>query len=197
MTNELREVFFTVIVPGVSILSSFALLLLSFYLRLYRRAESGDGDTPKFYKNTLQRWVHKISARVSPWQSNPSDVISVRLWGIDAPEKGQERWGEAARNRMNELLPPEDLCWLDWHGTAAWSRPCAEPYLLPFGKSLCIALLEEGLAEVDSRYCDDKRYYEAVRRAKEGKRGIWSDPGYVSARTFREQRKRIKLAGQS
>jgi endonuclease YncB( thermonuclease family) len=190
--NILNDVFFDIIAPISAVLGSCALLLLSLYARLYRRAEHGDGDTPRFHKNALQKIAHKFSAKVSPWQSKPKDYISVRLWGIDAPEKNQEKWGAIAQKRMNQLLPPGTLCWLDWHGTAAWNRPCAEPFLLPFGKSLCIVLLEEGLSEVDSRYCDDARYFEAEKRAQKAKKGIWSDLHYVSARTFREQSQRLR-----
>lgn len=192
--EDLRQHFFSILVPAASFAGTFLLLILSFYVRLYRRAESGDGDTPRFYKTRLQRWVDFLSSKVSPWKSKPSDLLSVRLWGIDAPEKGQEKWGSAARKRMNELLPPGDLCWLDWHGTAAWDRPCAEPFLLPLGKSLCIMLLEEGLAEVDSRYCDDARFFAAQHAAQVAKAGIWGDSSYLSARTYREQQRRLRAS---
>ncbi len=58
-------------------------------------------------------------ARVIDGDSFAVDSSRFRIWGIDAPERGQSGWGEAGE-ALSELIADQQLA-CEMHG-ASWSR---------------------------------------------------------------------------
>jgi endonuclease YncB( thermonuclease family) len=108
-------------------------------------------------------------------QCGPSGhlAVEVRLWGIDAPELGQNPWGDAARRRLQQLatgrvtLVPVDR--------DSYGRVVARIYRSH--RDLGLELVREGYAAIYWRYNDDQEYYRAGSAAKRKQLGIWSRPG--------------------
>jgi endonuclease YncB( thermonuclease family) len=101
--------------------------------------------------------------------------IRVRIWGIDAPERGQTPWGDAATLRLRELLASGSVA-LSVTGVDVYERVLARvaaPQLSDAG----LSLVREGYATVHTRYVTDADYRAARTAARRERLGIWSRPG--------------------
>lgn len=101
--------------------------------------------------------------------------MRVRLWGIDAPESGQQPWGDAARTRLRHLLG-NDTINLGVQGLDVYDRVLARVSLSGVD-DVGLRLVREGYASVRTRYVSDKAYRAARRSARKEGLGIWSAPG--------------------
>jgi endonuclease YncB( thermonuclease family) len=102
--------------------------------------------------------------------------VEVRLHCIDAPERDQVPWAKQSRRHLREAasraveLVPVDK--------DRFGRLVAEVYgVAPERPLLNLEQVAGGHAAVYRRYCDDPRYEDAEREAREAERGIWSRPG--------------------
>lgn len=101
--------------------------------------------------------------------------MRVRLWGIDAPESGQQPWGDAAGRRLRELLG-NDTINLGVQGLDVYDRVLAR-VSLPGVDDAGLRLVREGFASVRTQYVTDQAYRAARQNARNQRLGIWSVPG--------------------
>ncbi|NEX19662.1 thermonuclease family protein [Thiorhodococcus mannitoliphagus] len=102
--------------------------------------------------------------------------VEVRLHCIDAPEKGQQPWGDRSRAHLKEMATRRlDLIPFEQD---RFGRTLGEVYSTGENRiSLNLEQVRSGQAAVYDRYCDNPRYFRAEREAREEKRGIWKRRG--------------------
>ncbi|MDQ2694165.1 MAG: thermonuclease family protein [Pseudomonadota bacterium] len=99
--------------------------------------------------------------------------VKVRVWGIDAPEMGQEPWGQRARDRLRGLLP--DAVRVQVVDTDRYGRAVARLY--DGREDLGLAMVRQGQAAVYAQYNDSSAYRQAQSQARRERLGIWSQDG--------------------
>lgn len=120
--------------------------------------------------------------------------LSVRLAGIDAPERGQayaDRSRQNLRNLTTNCTPEWIFQKIDRYGRSIGLIFCD-------GRDLGQAQLETGLAWHFSRYAKEQRfeqrtaYLNAQLRAQRAGIGLWRDAEPMPPWSFREQRRGIR-----
>lgn len=107
------------------------------------------------------------------WDETRPNVVTVRLYCIDAPELDQEPWGKLARNHLRSIagnaVAIEQVDW-DRHG-----RLVARVHSK--GLDLSLRMVADGFAPVYPKYCKDQRYYDAQAIVQLKGVGVWSTSG--------------------
>ncbi|MGK7908473.1 MAG: thermonuclease family protein [Synechococcus sp.] len=139
----------------------------------------GDGDT--------------VRAKVD------GETLTVRLACIDAAEMAQQPWGEDARRRLSELLPPSSPVKLRVADVDRYGRTVAEVFV--GGHSANLQMVEEGQAVVYTQYlsaCSDSRdeYLRAEEAARQARSGYWSQSDPIMPWEFRRGRRNTSAAAQ-
>lgn len=113
------------------------------------------------------------------------DSITFRIWGIDAPERGQP-WADVATAAITELLRGGKFVY-DKRGTS-YGRTVA---IVSVGEmDVGLMLISMGLAWHDKRYAPKRDDYEAaMEQAKKERRGIWFNADPVAPWDYRNQKK--------
>jgi endonuclease YncB( thermonuclease family) len=113
--------------------------------------------------------------------------LTVRLYGVDAPELGQDH-GRASRDYLAALLSGKAVA-LERHGRDQYGRLLARVYL--DGRALDEALVRDGQAWVYSQYCQEiwcaKRLAEQ-REARRQRLGLWRTPRPTPPWVWRRER---------
>lgn len=111
-------------------------------------------------------------------------IVRIRLYGIDAPEKGQD-YAAHARRRLLKLTRHKRLrvvvMDLDEYGRYVGKVYVGDRYINPI-------LLREGLARVYSHYTNpttDSDLLAAQRTAQSIRAGLWSTPDSPTPRQWR------------
>ena len=115
--------------------------------------------------------------------------LSIRLYGIDAPELGQAG-GPESREALARILPPESLVEVVPLGQDRYNRVVA--LLIRKGKNVNARMLESGHAWLFKRYCRAKFCREWARMeksARSARRGLWADEAAVPPWQWRKQRR--------
>jgi micrococcal nuclease len=115
---------------------------------------------------------------------NQKKQVKIRLWGIDAPETGQDFGSRAKQTASNmafgrtvKILPRDT----DRHGRTV------DEVILPDGRSLNQELVCEGMAWWYRHYAPhDAELARLEAEAKSAKRGLWSQPHPVPPREWRK-----------
>jgi endonuclease YncB( thermonuclease family) len=126
---------------------------------------------------------------------------SVRLSGVDAPERNQEYADQArkALRKWTEAVPVRiEVLKID-----PYKRLVCKVFLesSQASQDLSLRLLEDGLAWHFKRYVkdqtlEDRRLYsQAEDRARENNLGLWSKSQPLAPWTFREQERAVKTKG--
>lgn len=104
------------------------------------------------------------------------ETIEVRLYCIDAPEKGQRPWGKRARAHLGKIATQQvEMRPIE---TDRFGRTIAEVYTSAEPRlSLNLEQVRLGQAAVYSRYCEEARFSRAERKAQTASLGIWASPG--------------------
>lgn len=113
------------------------------------------------------------------------DLIKIRLYGIDAPERKQPYGDDSKKfaedTSLQQKVEVEPKSKPDRYG-----RTVAVVYLAS-GVSLQESLLKAGLAWVWSRFCTNCADWEALKtKAQKLKRGIWADANPISPWEWRQ-----------
>ena len=110
----------------------------------------------------------------------------VRLWGIDAPEKGQP-YADEARDRLKELCEGKAVR-LEIKDTDQYGRKTAIVWL---GKTnINLQLVKEGLAWHYAYFAPDAKDLEtAEKAARKARKGLWKDKNPVNPYEFRKNSK--------
>ncbi|WP_139233926.1 thermonuclease family protein [Halomonas saccharevitans] len=97
----------------------------------------------------------------------------IRLYCIDAPEMGQQLWGRRSRDHLRRITPSQvEVRAIE---RDRYGRLVGE--VLAGGRSLNLAMVAAGETAVYDRYCDERRYSVAERRARQLGQGVWGQPG--------------------
>ena len=101
----------------------------------------------------------------------PSRPISVRLFGIDAPELSQP-YGREAREALDRMA--SGTLDLEVRDTDKYGRTVG---ILrdSRGRNLNLQMVERGMAHAFLRYGTMRGIVQAESRAREGRRGLWRD----------------------
>lgn len=115
-------------------------------------------------------------------------AIPVRLYGIDAPEKGQPYWQEA-KDFLHNLLIGK------WVKVATATEGTEEELIgivnLPNETMANEELVKAGLAWVNEAIKEDlalEKLRESEREARQSKRGLWADPDPTPPWVYRKTR---------
>lgn len=115
--------------------------------------------------------------------------LSIRLYGIDAPELGQ-RGGVESREVLADILPPESTVEVVPLGQDKYGRVVA--LLIREGDAVNARMLESGHAWLFKRYCRAKFCREWARlekSARSARRGLWADEAAVPPWQWRKRRR--------
>ena len=114
----------------------------------------------------------------------PDNATRVRLWGIDAPEKGQA-YADEARDRLKELCEGKAVR-LEIKDTDRYGRKTA---IVWKGKTnINLQMVKEGLAWHYAYYAPDAKDLAAAEKAaRKARKGLWKDKNPVKPYDFRKQ----------
>lgn len=114
----------------------------------------------------------------------PDNKTRVRLWGIDAPEKGQA-YADEARNRLKELCEGKAVR-LEIKDTDQYGREVAIVWLGK--KNINLQMVIEGLAWHYAYFAPDATDLAAAEKAaRKARKGLWKDKNPVNPYEFRKQ----------
>lgn len=99
------------------------------------------------------------------------EQIRVRLEGIDAPE-GKQPFGQRSKERLLELVGGKTVQ-VHVTGTDRYGRTLGK--LILDGRDVNLQLISEGLAWHYDYYNSEPHYTEALQKAQQAKRGLWSE----------------------
>src|SRR5262249_4765037 len=109
-------------------------------------------------------------------------ATTVRLVGIDAPEKGQA-YGQRAKQFAASLAFGQTVT-VRASGRDRYGRLLGE-VILPDGRSLNQELVRAGFAWWFRKYSRDLTLAHLEEEAREGRRGLWADPSPEPPWTYR------------
>lgn len=122
------------------------------------------------------------------------DSIKIRLWGIDAPEKGQAFGAEATR-KLARLIEHKSVL-LRFHEEARESNEGRDGYsrdlatIFRKGRNINRELVQGGYAWHYAYYAaQETELAEAERRARAAGLGLWADAEPQEPRLFRREQK--------
>lgn len=112
-------------------------------------------------------------------------LTDVRLWGVDAPERGQP-YGTTVQQTVQRLIGGQTVrATVETHDS--YGRPVVR--LEVDGEDLSALLVRRGLAwhyDIQASTADVLRRLE--RHAREARRGLWAQPNPTPPWTWREER---------
>lgn len=114
----------------------------------------------------------------------PDNETRVRLWGIDAPEKGQA-YADEARDRLKELCEGKAVR-LEIKDTDRYGRKTA---IVWKGKTnINLQMVKEGLAWHYAYFAPDAKDLAAAEKiARKARKGLWQDKNPITPYDFRKQ----------
>ena len=125
-----------------------------------------------------------LCERVSDGDTFKSGDTRVRLWGIDAPEKGQP-YADEARDRLKKLIEGKAVR-LEWKDRDQHSREVAIVYA--GSTNINLQMVKEGLAWHYEYFAPDAEDLAAAEKAARKKRkGLWADDEPVNPYDFRKR----------
>lgn len=107
--------------------------------------------------------------------SCPEGEVKVRMFGIDAPEMGQEPWGDRSREALRGLLPRRDSVRLRVMDQDRYGRVVAQ--VVAGESDVGLEMVRQGRAVMYEQYNDSLAYRQAQAEAKQARRGIWEKSG--------------------
>ncbi|MDX5480726.1 MAG: thermonuclease family protein [Hymenobacteraceae bacterium] len=120
-------------------------------------------------------------------------TITVRLYGVDTPEKNQA-YGQRARQFASDLAYGKTVR-LITHNTDRYGRTVGT-IILPDGRSLNEELVRNGYAWHYKAYSKDQNLANAEADARRFKRGLWQDSNPVAPWDFRKEKRSGGTANQ-
>ncbi|MDX5419013.1 MAG: thermonuclease family protein [Hymenobacteraceae bacterium] len=112
-------------------------------------------------------------------------TITVRLFGIDTPEKNQA-YGQRAKQFASDLAFGKNVRLIE-HNKDRYGRTVGT-IILPDGRNLNEEMVREGYAWHYKAYSKDKTLENLEADARRFKRGLWQDPNPVAPWDFRKQK---------
>ncbi|WP_298716000.1 thermonuclease family protein [Chitinophaga sp.] len=115
-------------------------------------------------------------------------AVRIRLFGVDAPEKGQP-FGDKARQYCAELCFNKTVRMVK-KNKDQYGRIVAEVYL-PDGSSLNHRLVSAGFAWHYTQFSNSRELARAQEKAKLEKSGLWADKSPIAPWNWRKQHRRM------
>lgn len=114
----------------------------------------------------------------------PDNKTRVRLWGIDAPEKGQA-YADESRARLKELCEGKAVR-LEIKDTDQYGRKVAVVWMGK--KNINLQMVKEGLAWHYAYFAPDAKDLAAAEKAaRKARKGLWQDKNPINPYDFRKQ----------
>lgn len=113
-----------------------------------------------------------------------SNQHRIRLYQIDAPEKGQD-FGAAAKKSLSRLIYKRDIS-VSSVTTDRYQRTVGTVYLA--GTDINLEQVKRGMAWVYRQYAKDPRYLAAEQQARTRRIGLWARSNPVPPWEFRRER---------
>lgn len=114
----------------------------------------------------------------------PDNKTRVRLWGIDAPEKGQA-YADESRARLKELCEGKAVR-LEIKDTDQYGRKVAIVWLSK--KNINLQMVKEGLAWHYAYFAPDAKDLAAAEKAaRKARKGLWKDKNPINPYDFRKK----------
>jgi endonuclease YncB( thermonuclease family) len=113
-----------------------------------------------------------------------SNIVRVRMYGIDCPEKKQD-YGLNAKSFAESMLLNKDVK-LDISSKDLYGRSICKLYLgdIYFNK----LMIDSGYAWHYAKYSKDKYLAASMNIARLNKIGLWSKSGYIEPEKFRNKK---------
>lgn len=114
--------------------------------------------------------------------------MSVRLYGIDAPEVRQ-KGGKASREALKAMLKPGDTVEVVSVNADRYHRAAA--LLVYKGRILNLEMLKQGQAWLYTKYCKAsfcRKWHKAEQVAAENKTGLWDEANPLPPWQWRKER---------
>ncbi|MBK8535539.1 MAG: thermonuclease family protein [Candidatus Competibacteraceae bacterium] len=104
-----------------------------------------------------------------------SGEVKVRVFGIDAPEMGQQPWGIQSRDVLRGLANRGDPVRLRVMDQDRYGRTVAQVFAGE--RDLGLDMVRQGRAVVYEQYNNSPDYQQAQAEAQRARRGIWEKSG--------------------
>ena len=152
--------------------------------------------TPAIAQWRIERVLDGDSIRLIDIQGQR---LSVRLEGIDAPEKSQP-YADRSRQNLQSLMTgckPE----VSVHKTDRYGRSVSQVFCDE--RDVALAQLEDGFAWHFGRYAKEQSpesresYRAAEQRARQARRGLWKDDAPLEPWAFRDQQRALRRPNRS
>ena len=101
--------------------------------------------------------------------------VKVRVFGIDAPEMGQEPWGTQSRDAFRRIVNRGDAVRLRVIDQDRYGRTVAQVFA--DDRDAGLEMVRLGRAVVYEQYNDSASYRQAEAEARQARRGIWARSG--------------------
>lgn len=120
-------------------------------------------------------------------------LLKIRIYGIDAPEKNQA-FGTRSKQYLSNLIFGKQICikfQLTKKGKPkrSWDRYIAWAYT-PAGKDVSVEMLKAGMAWHYKKYDSTPEYAKYEDKARKAKLGLWVDKNPVAPWNFRKTKKK-------
>ena len=145
--------------------------------------------SPSFSADSFQGRILKVidgdTLRVK--RTADSTPVTIRLYGIDCPEKTQ-KYGSDARQLTLDLTSNKTVT-IKSHGLGRYERTIGE-VILSNGQNLNHELVRSGMCWWYRRYTpNDETLSRLEKESREGKRGLWENPNPIPPWEWRKRRK--------
>lgn len=128
-------------------------------------------------------------------EAGATESLKIRLWGIDAPEKGQAFGAEATR-KLARLIEHKSVL-LRFHTDAKESNEGLDGYqralatIYRKGRNINLELVQGGYARHYAYYAaEETAFAEAERHARAARLGLWADAAAQEPKHYRREQKR-------
>ncbi len=108
-------------------------------------------------------------------ENSEKTLRSIRVWGMDAPETGQEYWGGFATQTLQSLIDGNQSIRIEIIAQDHYQRMIGKLYI--GDTDLGLEMVKLGAAIVYHRYNKDQDYINAEKKAKISRLGIWKVSG--------------------
>jgi len=105
----------------------------------------------------------------------PEGEVKVRVFGVDAPEMGQEPWGAQSRDAFRRMVNRGDAVRLRVMDQDRYGRTVAQVFAGE--RDAGLEMVRQGRAVVYEQYNDSPAYRQAEAEARQARRGIWVRSG--------------------
>ena len=117
--------------------------------------------------------------------------VRIRLFGIDAPERGQD-YSRKSKEALADLVFEKEVR-IVVHDKDRYGRTVGDIYI---GETLVNEkMIKDGWAWNYARYSKSKHYAELEREAREAKRGLWAGKAPIPPWDYRAQEREKKQGG--